>query len=434
MNYLKIPILFMMFFTSLFSQVQIHNPKIDSLFTAGKFDKIISLVNPADTLNSFSSNNYYKIGLAYQCLYKHLNAAEVFKKAAKLDSLNSKYYSAAASSYSMLGISDFAEENYRLAFRLDSSDISTTISFGNSLIENGKFSDASQVYRFLINNDSTNSIFFKQLAYCFFKTGNDSSAILNYKKSISLNPQNKNSILTLAQIYKRKELPDSALSILDLGLQFYPHDISLNRFKADLHFQKKEHFWAVSHFGKAIAYGDSSASNFQKLGLSYYFIAASDAFRTLKERDKKFQNAIDALLQARELDKKDHLTCMYLGVGYKEIGNFEKAIEYLKITIDLMIPEYAGDVYTYLAGSYQLKNNFPETIRSYKKAIEFNPSEKLLLYFLATVYDKWYEDKTDALNLYQKFLDCKIEVDPAITKYARGRIEAIQEYNHFNGK
>ncbi|MFA8344401.1 MAG: tetratricopeptide repeat protein, partial [Rhodothermaceae bacterium] len=313
-----------LFYSLLLGQSQENFKKINQLLYAEQFNEAIDSLNVLKEKDSLNAVVYQKLGVAYQGIFKHREAKMVLEKSVELDSLNLFAYKSLALTNSFLSQNKEAQKNYEKAFSLDTTNIPIAMSLCKVYQERNLFTKAVNVYSQLIEIDSTNNLFYRGRAFCYAKAQNDSMAIANYKVAIKLNETNIKNYTNLAILFIKKDKSDSALVYIDKGLILNQVNPTLNRLKADLKLNEKKYFEAVSHYSKSIAFGDSTYQNYQKLGLSYYFIASSRIFPNKKERVKKYQTCIDAFLKSYKLNQEDQLTCMYLGIVYKELEDYKK--------------------------------------------------------------------------------------------------------------
>lgn len=433
----KIFVLFLFiisFYSLLQGQSQEKLKKIDQLLYAEKFNEAIDSLNILKEKDSLNSFIYQKFGIAYQGVFKHRKAKQVLEKSVELDSLSSFNYKSLALSNSFLNQNKEAQKNYEKAFQLDTTNISIAMSLCKIYQERNLFARALNIYSRLIKIDSTNSLFYRGKAFCNAKAGNDTSAIADYKMAIKLNKSNIKNYINLAILFIKNDTSDSALVYINKGLILNQNHSTLNRLKADLKLNQKKYLEAVSHYSKSIAFGDSTYQNYQKLGLSYYFIASSKIFPNKKEREKKYQTCINTFTKSFKLNQEDPLTCMYLGIVYKELENYEKADFYLSASLSNIFPDYLGDVYYQLSDTFYKDKKLSNSVKLARKAVEHSPEKFIYVYTLATICDKYYKDKKIALKYYEKFLNHSDGLDEKIISYTKERILAIKEKLHFEGR
>ena len=138
-----------------------------------------------------------------------------------------------------------------------------------------------------------------------------------------------------------------------------------------------------------------------------------------------------ALEKSIDNDDPDPLVFYYLGLTFKNIANYDKAIFYLDNAIKEYVPDYVQDVYIQLADSYDQSGDYQKALAIYKQVNSIYPGWSLPLFYIATIYDKYYADRRPSLEYYQLFIDNSNKKDERFIKYAEQRIEKIIEKMHF---
>jgi tetratricopeptide (TPR) repeat protein len=273
----------------------------------------------------------------------------------------------------------------------------------------------------LISQDSTNSYFYKQRGICSTKLDKIDDAIDYFQKSLSLNHRDVSVMLPLSQLLFQVEELDSALFIVDQGLQIYPENLQLIKRKAEIDFKRKDYKDAITNFEIVVERENASALTYKKLGMSYFF-------------EEDFTFALLNLLDSYEKDSSDAMTCFYIGLSYKDHNLYEKSILFLNKAIELTIPNYLSEIYTHLASSQEHEKYFVEAIQSYREALDYQPSKKILSFYLASVYDQYYADREVPLLYYQKFLRDNKAADAKLIEYAESRVKALKQEMHFRAQ
>ena len=301
---------------------------------------------------------------------------------------------------------------------IDSLNQVAAISLGSIYLEENEFTKADSLFKILILQDSSNSYFYKQLGVCAVKLDDEENAIFYFHKSLDLNPRDVQVLLQLSQLYYLQEHLDSAAVIVNQGLELFPDNLNLIKRNAEITFKQKRYKDAIESFEKVILRENASALTYKKLGMSYFFEGNS----TL---------SVVNLLRSFGKDKTDPLTCFYIGLCYKDLNLYEKAILFLDKSIELAIPDYLADVYTHLASSREHEKQFYESIQAYRDALEYEPTKKAVTFYLASVYDQYYKDREIPLIYYQKFLRENKDADKKLIDYAESRIKVLRRELHF---
>ena len=433
---MKVRLLFCLSFLFLFAesgkaQDKSILDKIDVFLFKGDYTDAINELNKIIGKDSSISEILFKLGLAYQGNYENYKANKLFRKAVLLDS-NLTYLSALAKSYDNLGFLDQAMEYYLKIVERDSSNRNNFMNLAKIYLEKQKFKNAADIYLYLLNKDTTNSYLYKQLGYCMMKADSFNLALKYYQKAFELNNEDPNISVQMSTICFSLGRIDSALQYVNAGLKILPEEINYNKLKADILFKKGIYINSKDLYLKVINLGDSTATIYQKLGLSYYFIAACEDSSGQQDtllyyRIENYTNALEAFEKAFILENNNPITCYYAGLTCDKLGFYELEIFYFNEAISLIIPEYTGSIYKYLGRAYQLKEKYENAISAYKKALFYNPDLKDLPFYIAVIYETNLKDYGAALNYYQILLNEKDNVPKDFRDYAQKKIKELKK-------
>lgn len=407
--------------------------QIDYLFLKKDFQSVIPLLEVKIKSDSFDYIDLYKLGIAYKESYKYSKSLDLLRNASRQNSNDIDVLLALADNFYLIGNTGLAAATYREVLEKDGNNFRALIELSKINIESGDYKSAIKNFNSLIKRDSSNAFLFSQLAFCEFKLGNGEKAIDFYKKSLKLNNYDVKNYLQIAKIYFIYEKYDSSFTYIKSGLDINPRDLPLNKLGAEVLFKMKKYRAAIIQYDQLILYGDTSSTNYQKLGFSQYFVSGSTINST--EADSLLSESIKSLSKSFEQYKDDPLTTLYLGLAYKDKNDYETAIAYFDRTLEIIYPDYISDVYTHLGVSYEMKNDYKSAVKSYKKALEFNPEKTSIIFQLASLYDRNYADKSVPLLYYEKYLNDTENPDSTLYNYSLKRISDLKESLHFtNGK
>ncbi len=423
--------LFVLSANLLHAQNEDHKTEIDSLFSSGKYEELIPMLNQIAASDSTNYYWYYRLGTAYQNLFRFDESKALLEKANKLSPDNPKILFSLAYTLKALGLNNEAKAAYKNILEVEPQNVSALNELGILEINSGSYKTASNIYQGLIDKNSTNSYLYKQLGICQFKMNALADAAQNFETVSKINPNDISNYIRLGQIYFKLKNIDTALTLINKGLNLSRMNLELNRLKADILFGQKDFVGAVKHFLNTIVAGDTSALTYQKLGLSYYFVATSGGYPTEEGKCRKLDEGIKALKSSLEKDSSQVLTSFYIGICYKEKSEIDSAIFYLNKSIRLAFPNYISDIYTHLGLCYDKNKGYIQAIQSFKQAYEYNSAKKNILYYLASDYDKFYNDKSTAYYYYKKFVSEAVNPDKNLIEFAKDRIDKLREEMHF---
>jgi tetratricopeptide (TPR) repeat protein len=410
------------FISTLYSQ---DNPdtlfsKAKLLMVEGKYEQSITIFKTLQESASGSVNIFYYLGLNYQSLSNFSKAVSSFEEALRLDPENINIMILLGNNYFSAGQLSNADSLLTKAFLLDSTDSQILQSLGKIFKQENKWHNAADLYARLIEQDSTNSFYYEQLGNCNLNMKEIDDAIINYQIAHRLNPLNQNTVITLSQLYINKENYLSAMRIIDDGLKIYPSSSIMWTKKGEVNLRLDNYTDAVADCKRSINLGDSSGLNFRTIGIGYYWI-------------EKYDSAITCLRKAAKILEKDPSAYFYLGMCYKALKEYGKAIENFSIAVDLQRNDFLAESLIQIAATYYAGKNYHEALKYYHDALRENPDKNEIIFYIAAVYDHYYKDKSVALNYYKKYLSGTNEgVDKKLIDYANNRIKTLIEENHFN--
>jgi len=425
--------LFFLFASTSFSQTT-DKSIIRELMLESKYSQVVNILEEKEANGGeLSRNEQFNLAVSYQRLFNHIKAARILASLSRKEPNDVAALFALGESYRALGNTRAASEIYKMVTGKDSSNIIARIELAKLYIQMKNYSAAKNIYKYLVLQDSSNSYYLSQYGYSLYKLGENNEAEIFLKKAIRVNEFDSKAPLWLAKIYFDKQMYDEALQIVKKSTTFNSTDLPLHKLSAEILFKKKLYNSASVQFENVIILGDSRSVTYKKLGLSIYsFIASKDSIdKNVKEEN--LRQAIEAFEKSLEKEMYPNtLTLTYLGFCFKTLKEYDKAIFYLEKALDTMTPDYIDRVYTNLGASYELNDNYHEAIKSYTQALKYSYINSDTMFRLATLYDRYYADKTVALAHYKKFLRLNNNMNIEYTKYAEESIVRLKENIHFS--
>ncbi|NOX17242.1 MAG: tetratricopeptide repeat protein [Chlorobi bacterium] len=429
----KLFFLLILFSSAAFAQ-ESERESIGELMLKSKYPQAAALLEEKESNGEeLSYDEKFNLAIAYQRMVNHNKAIKILFTLSREKPNDTSVLFAMGESFRALGNKRAAAGVYREVTEKDSSNIVARIESAKIFIEMNNYKSAKDIYNFLVGRDSSNAYYLRQYGYTLHKLGENKKAERFLRKALEINDRDGKAALWLAKIfYDRKEY-EEAFNILKESIKFNSFNLPLNKLAAEVLFKMKKYYSAANQYKNVIIIGDSGSVIYQKLGLSLYSSVATLDGITENEKENKLREAAEAFNISLEKDEfVNPLTLTYLGFCSESLKNYKEAIDYLNQSLDAMTPEYIDRVYKSLGASYELTENYPEAIRAYNKSLEFSSGEIPDITFrLATLYDRYYADKSVALAHYKKFLKLSGKTENEMTKYADERIEKLKEEIHF---
>ncbi|MCB9258564.1 MAG: tetratricopeptide repeat protein [Ignavibacteriales bacterium] len=406
------------------------------LLSENKYQEVINILEEKFTKeDSLSFSEFNMLGNAYQRLMNYRKSITYLYKANILEPNNIQNLILLGNSYDASGDENSAKNTFKKILEIDSTNQISMINLGKILMDLDEYNQASELYKRLIISDSTNAYFLSQLGICELKKGNKEFAKKILTESLQLNINDTKTALILAKLFYNDEQYFDAVNLLQEAIKVNSKNKALNKMLADVFYKSKRYNEAILKYLYCNTIGDTSLSIYQKLGMSYYYLSFTSSYINTETRDLKLQEGVEALKLAVQKDSNDPISYLYLGLCYKELSEDESAIINLEETLNKIFPDYLSEVYYNLGSCYDKVENYSNAIKTYKESLSYNPSRKIIYFYLANLYDRYYADKNVAVLYYQKFVDEDIEADENLVGYSLNRINALsQEAEFWKGK
>lgn len=356
----------------------------------------------------------YRRAQALMGAFQYERALEELSECYHQDETNVDYLLKIAYCHQQLGRYGDAKLFYNSALKQDSLNATALASLGSIYEREANYGRARGYYDQLIEIDTANSYYFKKRGQLALRLGDVAGGTAYLLRAHQLNERDMEVIDQLSDVYLAMELPDYAEKILELGFLQDPKNIKLLYNKARLHNKRKEYPEVAAAVEGAMAQGDTS---------DYYQMMIGVAYLRIDSFDRAIAH-LEAIV-AREKDTEH--THHYLGLGYLEKEEPEKAETHLRRAIELGISPKMGIYHGDLASLLASRDHYKGAIDHYQAAYEHDPQPEFLFH-LARQSDLYYRDKRIALRHYRDYLDTR---DPKFRAYAEQRITQLQEIIHF---
>lgn len=325
---------------------------------------------------------------------------------------------------------------YKYFDALKALELANELDSGNVIIENtlasiydaiGKDEDAINIYYDQYLRDSTKIESIVNLANIFRKKHEYGSAVFYYRKASEIDPQN-------FYYYKQKGYCISKMGIpATLAIYAYEAAINLNPYDLGMYHQLANLYNSERYFKEAIntcnkglgnysndnqllkikAYAyylnkdfDSSIVVFNKLlelGDSSFFIFKYKGLVYFEK--KQFVNASSNLEKALEIDKNDPEVCFYLGSALGRSGNSKEGIYYLNESKRLLspLPKELFNIHSEMANFYLNQGEYDLSLKYLKLAYK-NKATPILSFKMGQLYDYYLDDKKMAIDCYEAYI------------------------------
>jgi tetratricopeptide (TPR) repeat protein len=315
---------------------------------------------------------------------------------------------------------DDATAAYQEALALDSTAHDVRWNLADLYRRQRKWSAACRQYTALHGAGHDSGQLHTALGICNTNLGRLGRAIEHLEAAYSRQPGNVEVALRLSQLTEITQSPEYAASILQPAIEARPHAAPLWRRVGMLAFKQKRYTEAVSAFERTIAEGDTAAIVYQRLGISQVGAEQHAA-------------ALPNLRRAYRRDTTSVVSAFYLGSAYRGVDSLALAARYYNRSIDVGTQGRVLDAFMQLASVEEERGHEPTAIRAYRTALRLQPERTDLYFYLAALYDGYYQDKSVAARYYEKYLasDAPRSSVERLRSYASDRLRSLQSTLHF---
>ena len=418
--------MFKLFVISIFAILPIltYAQEIDYLVLNNEYDKALQVIDSELAKDEAQPKLYLKKGQILQKRFDYLGAISALEKAFQFDSLNISTLNELAETHARLGNNKQALPYYKALYTTDTTNSVYTLKLARAWINLKTYKGPYDILKSAYTRDSTNLMINKLLAFSASRTGADSLAITLYNKVIDQNPTDLNNYLNLANLHQKKENYTKIVETLEKGLRIFPEETTLLTRLGDAHFGKRAYAKATLPYEVYLSLGDSTVDVVKNLGISYYYEKCTDESLYLLEKSLM-------------LRPNDPTTALFIGLCYKDLKDIDQSLSYMNFAARTAIPYFMSDIYNQLGILYGLKREFKKSIEALKEAYRLDSTKVEVLFKIATTYEEFQKDKTNALyyyNAYLKALKEANEYQTGLKVYALERKRVIKEYQLKYGK
>ncbi len=273
-----------------------------------------------------------------------------------------------ASAASALGQWDKAIDAAESAVRIDPSMVEPRVVLSKAYLRSDKYKDAKDQLDVLVTKKPFELEYWKQLAYCSKKLGDQAGMAYADKKVIELDKANVESRLRLGAYEVSKREYKAAFDIYKELAALTPQNPEVFKNLYEITLNSGDKASAAAYLKKYIAFNPSDPIAQRNLGLLYYDV-------------KNYDAALAAFRGAVKLDP----TVKGVYKPYAEIVMTRGPKEDLLTALSgaVAADEADGPMYGTLAGIYQKQGNCAKAIDLYQNALARNPKDVSILSGLA---------------------------------------------------
>jgi len=304
-------------------------------------------------------------------------ALEFYERAKTYDGKNPDIYKNSAVAYRHKKDFNNAVKNIKQSIKLKPEDINSKILLGNIYYELGRYSDAVEQYRKILEiSPDTPSVLFN-IGSALLKTGEDFAGMEYLKKAGSADGIGEiahRAYSKLGVLFTKRLNFELAEKYLKKAISLRP-EAPLNRYNLGIAYLKQnKKNKALQEFIKADQLGGNDPELLENTG---------EAFFSMKE----YNRSLDSYKKILTRGEKNIRILSRMADIYYQKGELDTAYKYYKkITVIEPASENARMVYLNMGNILDDTQKYSGAIEAYKKALAINPKDDATLYNMGITY------------------------------------------------
>lgn len=345
----------------------------------------------------------------------YLKAVDFAKSCLSIDSNSISCIEVLANASNKLGDQSTAKKYFHKLEKLDSTNMSSYIQLASIYEQQQRIPRAIKYYTILNKYLPENPVYFRKNATLYKSVNDNIKAFRLYAAANKLNPKDVLTIKGLAELCLTNDQPQMADSLINEALKIDKENISLSYLLAKSKYKQKQYDSVTVVLEGLRGYVDLNSYYNKLLGYSYLQIDSLDL-------------AIQKLQMALVDEEESEKLHFYLATAYEKkketegaLIHYEKAAHFGK----------SPDLDIYHRNVARVANNekkYKLALEHYKDAYKYG-KDPVVLYYLATISDIYYKDKTIAINYYKKYMNSR-HPHEEYQEYAKSRSRYLKEQIH----
>jgi tetratricopeptide (TPR) repeat protein len=346
---------------------------------------------------------------------KYFEAISFAEQCLDMDSLNLDCIQVYADAANKLGDQSNAKKYYHKLEKLDSNNVRSYIQLATIYEQQQRIPRAIKYYYILNKLLPDNPIYYRKNAQLFRTVKDTKEAFRLYALANKLNPRDILTLKGLAEICIMNDQMLMADSLIQCGLAVDDENISMHYLSAISKYKQKQYDSVTVILEGLRGQVDLDSYYNKLLGFSYLQIDSIDL-------------AIQKLQLALVDEPDSEKLHFYLATAFEKKEQLEGALEHFEKAVEF---GRSPDLDLYHRNVARIANNekkYKKAIENYKDAYKYG-HDPVILYYLATISDTYYKDKSIAINYYKKYIKSGHNHVEYI-KYAKSRSTYLKEQRH----
>ena len=269
--------------------------------------------------------------------------------------------------------------------------------------------------RLLRDSFPENALYYRKMAQLYMKAQLPFEALSHYQEAYNLNPQDLISLGALIDLLVQSAQHQMADSLLGLGFAIDHESIQLNQLKAK-NFYKQRMYDSTVNVLQTI-YQKIDFTNYYNKMMGYSLIQIDSIDKAIFFLERSLVNEGDP-----------EYAHYYLGIAYEKQGDIQASVYHFNQAIDAGKSSGLPLYYKNLGRIHAENNQWKESLSAYEWSYRYDP-ESILLYFMGEAAEKYYKDKSIAINYYERYIRSN-DLREDVKKYSKDKVRYLREWQH----
>lgn len=308
-----------------------------------------------------------------------------------------------------------ALENAHKLQKVESDNINTQMFLGSFFLSANEIISAKECWEKVLELDPQNETATVYLAAYYYSDNKLKESVDYWTKYLQQQPESSEGYYQLGLAQEKLKELDSALESYKKANELNPNAQEGYLARARIYESQKDYEHAIEEYKEYEKLFPGNPSVLICLGKCYF-------------EEKNYVQAQEVLLKAKASIPNNIILNYLLGIVYQKQGKIDEAIDVFEFIVK---NEPAAEYYKNLGYYYALKQNYKDAEKQFNKALELEPLNSEIFYWLGLTYidDKKYNNAKKSLEqaLYLKpdFIDAQFYL--AITYEKLGNFDRTQK-------
>lgn len=359
--------------------------------------------------------------LEYYQAQRYQEAAEYLKTVYPAETNEARELAQIGYANMMAGNMAAAEKSYLKLYQQQPNSLAVLFNLASISRRRGDEAKAKTYYLEVIKLDSLNFNVYRQLA-AMVMLPNAPEKTFYLKKANRIQPSHADVAFDLATALNMDKKNDSAYVVLQTALAADSMNMALLKAKMPVCIALEKIDETLATGNQLMMTGDSSGYVLNNMGKAYY-------------NKKNYAKALEMFNTIERMQQQNESTLYYTSICYRELNNYVKAAEYMKMAIREGISPYTAKYYKVLGEIYEKNAMLKNANLSYHKSLEFE-NDGAVYYNLGLLNDFKMNNKKQAIQNYNQYLASKPNPEnlKEVIDYVKFRLDELKKPASAAGK